>query len=116
MIRTGYGDLEKIIALAVPTVPFFGALGGKSIILALVKPWDTDGKVASEETVFFKDRRARIIMDIRSLKAVVGLVKTRGRWGIIDRVPGAATTTFADAGGGEHVRDELDDDDDDFIL
>jgi len=76
LTRTGYGDLEKIIALVVPAKPFFGALGGKSIILALVKPWDTDGKVASEENVFFKDRKVKIIMDIRSLKTVVGLVKT----------------------------------------
>lgn len=98
-----------------PAEPFFGALRGKTIILALIKPWDTDGKVASEENVFFKDRRVKIIMDIRSLKAVVGLVKTRGRWGVIDRVPGAAMTTFADdiaAGAGEHVHDELSDDDD----
>ena len=54
-------------------------------------------------------------MDIRSLKAVVGLVKTRGRWGIVDRVPGATMTTFADdivAGAGEHVHDELSDDGD----
>ena len=98
-----------------PAGPFFGALGGKTIILMLVKPWDTNRKVASEENVFFKSQMARIIMDIRSLKAVVGLVKTRGRWGIIDRVPGATMTTFADdivAGAGEHVRDELSDDGD----
>ena len=54
LVRTGYGDLEEIITLAVPAGPFFGVLGGKTIILALVKPWDTNGKVASEENVFFK--------------------------------------------------------------
>ncbi|KIM56270.1 hypothetical protein SCLCIDRAFT_132925, partial [Scleroderma citrinum Foug A] len=117
LTQTGYSDLEKIIILAVPPGPFFGALGGKSVILALVKPWDMDGKVASKENVYFKDRRAMIIMDVRSLKAIVGLVKTRGRWGIIDRVPGAATMTFADhitAGAGEQVQDELSNND--FIL
>ncbi|KAL4072416.1 hypothetical protein V8B97DRAFT_2023570 [Scleroderma yunnanense] len=92
LVHTGYGDLEKIIALAMPAIPFFRALGGKTVIVAFVRPWDTNGKLASEENVFFKFQRVRIIMDIRSLKAV-----------------------DITAGAGEHVHDELDDNDD-FIL
>ena len=82
LVRTGYGDLEKIIALRVPAALFFGPLREKTILVALVKPWDMDGKVASKSSVFFKTSKARIIMDLRSLKVVVGLVKTRGKWGI----------------------------------
>ncbi|KAI5983003.1 hypothetical protein F5J12DRAFT_730123, partial [Pisolithus orientalis] len=55
------------------------------------------------------------IMDIRSLRAVVGLVKMRGRWGIIDRAPGTATTTFADDMMEGYLHDEHGDDND-FIL
>ena len=33
-------------------------------------------------------RKASVITDIRSLKSVVGLVETRGRWGIVDRALG----------------------------
>lgn len=94
--QTGYGDLEKILAFSVPAVPFFGTLRGKTVLLALVRPWDTDGKDASQENVFFKSRNAKIVMDIRSLVAVVGLVETRRRWGIIDRTPEIARITFAD--------------------
>ncbi|KIN97153.1 hypothetical protein M404DRAFT_161136, partial [Pisolithus tinctorius Marx 270] len=115
LTQTGYGDLEKIIALVLPATPLFGELRGKTIVVALVRPWDTDGKVASEEVVFFESRKARIIMDIRSLRAVVGLVKTQGRWGIIDRAPGTATTTFADNMMEGYLHDEHGDDDD-FIL
>lgn len=75
--QTGYGDLEKILAFSVPAVPFFGTLRGKTVLLALVRPWNTDGKDASQEDVFFKSRNAKIVMDIRSLIAVVGLVETR---------------------------------------
>ena len=121
LVRTGYGNLEKIIALRVSAVSFlfFGPLREKMILVALVKPWDTDGKVASKSSVFFKTSKARIIMDLRSLKAVVGLVKTRGKWGIINRMPGTTPTCFADdmmTGGpsGEHKDDELNEDN--FIL
>ncbi|KAH0832349.1 hypothetical protein J3R83DRAFT_13365 [Lanmaoa asiatica] len=90
-IRTGaikqvnYGDLKRIYVLTIPEEPFFGLLQGKTFILALVTPWDTDGKLASKENVYMTMRKASVITDIRSLKSVVGLVETRGQWGIIDR-------------------------------
>ena len=119
LVQKGYGNLEKIIAPCVPAVLLFGPLREKMILVTLVKPWDTDGKVASKLSVFFKTSKARIIMDLRSLKAVVGLVKTQGKWGIINRMPGTMPTCFVDdmmMGGpsGEHENDKLNEDN--FIL
>ena len=83
--------------VAIPEDVFFGGLNGKTLALALITPWNTDGKVASEETVFMTSRKASVITDIRSVQAIVGLVETRKRWGVIERMLGGAATSFVDA-------------------
>ncbi|KIK97904.1 hypothetical protein PAXRUDRAFT_807196 [Paxillus rubicundulus Ve08.2h10] len=102
-----YGDLEKIFVLTIPTDDFFAKLGGETIALALITPWDTAGKDATKENVYITSRKASIVTDVRSLKAVVGLVETRKRWGVIDRVLGAVAPSFAEGTGEE---DESNDD------
>ncbi|KIK79589.1 hypothetical protein PAXRUDRAFT_834023 [Paxillus rubicundulus Ve08.2h10] len=94
--QISYGDLEKIVILTTPIDPFFANLSGKSLALALITPWNTDGKLASKENVYMTTRKASIVTDIRSLKAVVGLVETRKKWGVIDRVPATVVTSFTE--------------------
>ncbi|KAH7917964.1 hypothetical protein BV22DRAFT_1187293 [Leucogyrophana mollusca] len=89
-----YGDLEKILIYQLPTDPFFNNLSGQLQILALVTPWNTEGADATKEPAFRRSKYAPIITDLRNVKAVVGLVETRGRWGIIDRGTGVAATVF----------------------
>lgn len=96
----GYGDLEKILVVTLPTKAFFACFSGRTVALALVTPWNTDGKDATKENVYMSERRASIIMDVQSLQAVIGLIQTRGRWGIIDRSGESITATFGDVGMG----------------
>ncbi|KAF8833262.1 hypothetical protein BDN67DRAFT_917366 [Paxillus ammoniavirescens] len=94
--RISYGDLEKIFVLTLPADVFFRNLSGKTLALTLITPWDTEGKITSKEMTFLKSRRASIVTDIRSLRAVVGLVESQKRWGIVDRVPETVVTSFTD--------------------
>ncbi|KAG9309107.1 hypothetical protein JVU11DRAFT_11000 [Chiua virens] len=93
---TGYGDLEKLFVLTLPHNGLFKELSGKHLVLALIMPWNTDGKLASEENVYMTHCRASIVTDVRSLQAAVGLVETRKRWGIIDRTPRTIAANFRD--------------------
>lgn len=92
----GYGDLEKILVITLPTNPFFANLSAQIIVLALVTPWDTNGKDASKEDVYMTTRKASFITDIRSLQSVIGIVETRNKWGIIDRSGESVVAEFAE--------------------
>lgn len=83
--RLGYGDLEKILIVTIPADPFFTDLSGKTIALVLITPWDTDGKNALKENMYMTSRQAAFITEIQNLQAVVGLIETRKKWGIVDR-------------------------------
>ncbi|KAH7918189.1 hypothetical protein BV22DRAFT_1134784 [Leucogyrophana mollusca] len=89
-----YSDLEKILIYQLPTNPFFNNLSGQLQILTLITPWNTEGADATKKPAFHRSKYVPIIMDLRNVKAIVGLVKTRGRWGIIDRGTGVAATVF----------------------
>ncbi|KAI9457150.1 hypothetical protein HD554DRAFT_1981612, partial [Boletus coccyginus] len=82
--ETSYGDLEKIFVVAIPPESFFKTLISKTLALVLIMPWKTEGNLASEENVYLISHKASIITDVHNLKAVVGLIQTREKWGIID--------------------------------
>jgi len=56
-------------------------------------------------------RKASVITDVRSLQATVGLVETRKRWGVIDRILGGAATNFLDEDMRQGSEGESDSDD-----
>ncbi|KIN97008.1 hypothetical protein M404DRAFT_161491 [Pisolithus tinctorius Marx 270] len=102
----GYGDLEKIFVLTLPSNKFFTSLSGKTLVLALITPWNTKGKDAASENTYLLSRRATIVTDVRSLKAVVGLVPVGKWWGIIDRMSAASAQGFVDMGTWEGTPEE----------
>lgn len=93
---TGYGDLNKIFVLTLASDAFFTSLSSKMLILALITPWNTEGKDATLENTYLLSRRAPIVTDVRSLKAIVGLVPIGKRWGIVDRTAATSTRYFTD--------------------
>lgn len=63
-------------------------------MLALVKPCQThglDGRITMTSYCTFL---ASNVVDLRSIKAVVGRVESRGKWYIIDRSENIAPTAF----------------------
>lgn len=107
-----YGDLEKIIIITIPFDEFFGCLSDQTLALALITPWNTNGSVASKENVYMTARKTPAVTDIWSLKATVGLVETRKKWGVIDRIPNKGTEAFTVGLTGDDGGDLLDDEED----
>ncbi|KAI0628285.1 hypothetical protein C8Q77DRAFT_1068240 [Trametes polyzona] len=90
-----YGHLQAVLECALPPLdPMWKGYAGSTLLLAYIKPCKTDGRDATESLVFYKDYSAPIVVDIRSVQAVVGRVKTRGSWGIVDRSGVYARTVF----------------------
>jgi len=104
--QVGYGLLETILVCILPDHPTFGHLRGCLRLLVVIEPCKTHGKDATSELTMYNEMAASIVTDIQNVKAVVGRVKTRGKWGIVDRTAGIASTVFYDADS------DLDSDDD----
>ncbi|KAG9311318.1 hypothetical protein JVU11DRAFT_8411 [Chiua virens] len=69
----GYGDLERVLVVTLPADPFFINLSEQTIIVALITPWILRIRMHQRRTI-----------GVRNLHAVVGLVKTQRKWGVID--------------------------------
>ncbi|KAF8138858.1 hypothetical protein EV363DRAFT_1155114 [Boletus edulis] len=80
-----YGRLEKILEFETGSQNTWRGLKNTYQLLALISPCKTSGKDALHQVVEYKDMKESIITDIRNIKAVVGRVKSRGRWIIVDR-------------------------------
>ncbi|KAF9487452.1 hypothetical protein BDN71DRAFT_1404731, partial [Pleurotus eryngii] len=89
-----YGQLQKIVVCQLDNKSIWKHLQGETLVLALVKPCQTrglDGRIALTSYSTFL---AGNVIDLRSIKAVVGRVESRGKWYIIDRSENIAPTAF----------------------
>jgi len=70
-------------------------------LLAMITPCSTGGQDAAQDYTTYSDTTTQILTDlwaVQSLQCVVGRVKSRGSWGIIDRSGNFARTEFMSAG------------------
>ncbi|KAG1781258.1 hypothetical protein EV702DRAFT_963116, partial [Suillus placidus] len=105
----GYGRLEKIILCHLDSKAIWGTHQNSLHILAVIAPCDTHGHDASQILVEYKKFLPIIVSDVRNIKAAVGRVNTRRRWGIIDHTMNAACASFADVD--EYNEDYISDED-----
>jgi len=98
-----YGRLEAIYVCNLPVDTFWGSFSGTTRLLAMLTPCKTLGKDAANEKTSYTHMTKPIIIDLRTIVAVVGRVETRGRWAIIDRTGGLVKPTFL-----EDEEDEMD--------
>ncbi|KAG1743595.1 uncharacterized protein EDB91DRAFT_1051152, partial [Suillus paluster] len=105
----GYGRLEKIILCNLDGKAIWGTHQNSLHILAVIAPCYTDGRDASQILVEYKKFLPIIVSDVCNIKAAVGRVNTRRRWGIIDRTINAACASFADVD--EYNEDYISDED-----
>ncbi len=100
IITTSYGCLQQIIACKLPATPFWRKnstkLKSDLFLLGLVEACNTGGIDATEKIVFYDSTRATRIINLMTISSVVGRVKTRNKWGIVDRSKGVARTNFVD--------------------
>ncbi|KAH9847551.1 hypothetical protein C2E23DRAFT_943117 [Lenzites betulinus] len=89
-----YGELQTILECSFTPDPRWKYLGGTTLLLALITPVQTHGIDATSEPVVYKDRLASVVVDLRTVQAVVGRIQSRNTWGIVDRSNGLARTLF----------------------
>jgi len=92
----GYGLLEMMLVCALPDIPVFGVLRGRLQLLVVIQPCQTSGKDATRKLTYYKGILSPFVTDIVNVKAIVGRIQTRGKWGIVDRLPGTAAAMFGD--------------------
>ena len=80
-----------VLVCVLPDIPMFGPLSGSLRLLALVKPCQTMG---TQEPTHYRTMLSPFVTDISNIKAIIGRVQTRGKWGIVDRTPGIAAAVF----------------------
>ncbi|KAJ7939073.1 hypothetical protein B0H13DRAFT_1587399 [Mycena leptocephala] len=80
-----YGRLEHILVCELPTGKLWGAFSGQTRLMAFLTPCSTGGKHATQEIVSYSQMLNTIVTDLQSVSAVVGRLKTREKWVIIDR-------------------------------
>ncbi|KAI0669093.1 hypothetical protein C8Q78DRAFT_945394, partial [Trametes maxima] len=91
-----YGELQGVLEcyLAPEQREIWRESSGATLLLALIRPCKTNGEDAAITVTHYREVRADIVIDVRAIQAVIGRVKSRNRWGIIDRSNGLAHTVF----------------------
>lgn len=91
-----YGSLDMILEFNVPDEPFWGSMRGQTRLLAAITPCVTNGADAAKKLVTYRATTAQIITDLQAISNVIGRVKTRNWWGIVDRSGDYSRTIFVD--------------------
>ncbi len=100
-MRAGQKDIQQVHygqLLAVLELPLQGRVwkdhAGSTVLLAIIRPCKTNGKDATQELTLYREYAADVVVDVNAVEAVVGRVKSRKEWGIIDRSGALARTVF----------------------
>ncbi|KAJ7017219.1 hypothetical protein C8F04DRAFT_979745 [Mycena alexandri] len=93
--QISYGQLERVVDCLLPKDKTLGRVSGKRRLLAIIHPCkNTRGKDASLERTGYTELANILVTDLQSVVAVVGRVKTRGKWLIVDRTGGLIHPQF----------------------
>ncbi|KAI0689908.1 hypothetical protein C8T65DRAFT_579787, partial [Cerioporus squamosus] len=90
-----YGILLAVFEISFDPVPHWDTLGGTTLLLAYVRPCNTRGEDAATQLTLYDTYRAETIVNLSAVQAVVGRVRSRKSWGIIDRSHDLARAVFA---------------------
>jgi hypothetical protein len=87
--------------------PIWGKFEGTFFLLAVITPCSTGGLDASQCSTSYSATTVQIVTDLRAVQCVVGRVKSRGSWGIIDRSGNLARTDFISTGDQDENEEEV---------
>lgn len=89
-----YGELHRILECLLDDREMWGGMKGKRRLLAVITPCKTDGNDASKSVTEYTKLHSTIVTDLQSVQCVVGRVRRRNTWGIIDRNSDEARPEF----------------------
>lgn len=77
-----FGQLKRILVLELPAAPRLGIAEPTTLILALIQ----EVKASLKDGIYsYKEFGAEEVVDLKTVQCVVGRVKNRGEWSIVDR-------------------------------
>ncbi|KAI0638582.1 hypothetical protein C8Q77DRAFT_1188451 [Trametes polyzona] len=80
--RTFYGQLQNIIVLELP----FTATGeSQTLVLGVIQRCEVTEEIASLDVHYYERMGAVEVVDITTVQCVVGRIRDRNRWAVIDR-------------------------------
>lgn len=97
MVQTFYGQLKYIVELLLlPASEILGIPNQQQLLLACIEPCITQGKDVTLEVKMYTRMSTAIFIDIQAVGTVVGQIKRRNEWAIVDRNSELARTVFVD--------------------
>ncbi|EAU84542.2 hypothetical protein CC1G_00061 [Coprinopsis cinerea okayama7 len=87
-----YGELSLILVCTLPNHRLFGNHAGKTHLLAVVTPCQTQSTDARLEPTGYDQLLAPVVIDVRSITAAVGRQRRGNTWWIIDQFDAALPT------------------------
>jgi len=93
MTKVSYGQLERLLKVEFPDDTGFRKLGGKTYMIAIIRPCRTTGDARSARVEYRRDD-APYATDMANISSLVGQVKREQVWGIIDRGDETAPISF----------------------
>lgn len=80
--KTFFGQLHRILVLELPATPRLDLAEPTTVILALIQ----EVKAMLRDGIYtYKEFVAEEVVDLKTVQCVVGRVKDRGVWSIVDR-------------------------------
>ncbi|KAF7322257.1 hypothetical protein HMN09_00002900 [Mycena chlorophos] len=83
--KLAYGRLEELLECPLPRKTWLGQYSGKTLLFAVVTPCAGSHRDARESVVGYRSMDAPVVVDVRSIEAVVGRLPVGERWILIDR-------------------------------
>jgi hypothetical protein len=78
--RSFYGQLLRVLVIKEPRE-------AKNILLAVVQSIKVDKTPGGGNTTFYKEMGPSYVVDLNTVEGVVGRIRDRGCWAIVDRAP-----------------------------
>jgi len=83
-MHTYYGQLRRVLVIKEPQE-------AKDILLAVVQSIKVDETPGSSNITFYKEMGPSYVVDLNTVECLVGRIRDRERWAIVDRAPKSHT-------------------------
>ncbi len=96
--RTFYGQLQRILAIDLKPIPTAvpSKTAPSTLVLGVIRTCTIEGDHSVLDIHFYKNLGRVEVVDLTTIQCVVGRVRDRGRFGIIDRSGTLARPEFVD--------------------
>ena len=94
----GYGQIQEYINMTLPANPIIKIKEDVLAIITLVQMCNTNGEDASMKLIWYKNSDMEVVcaFNVATINCVIGQVKTRKWWGIVDHSAGPPPITICD--------------------